>query len=316
MADTGVDPFNSAPPVEIAKALVEIQATLQPLVKSATNDEYGSSFVPLEEVTEKAHQLLRDHKIAVLQPPSEDEHGHLTMDTILVHESGASFMRRTRLALQKPDPQGHASALTYMRRYALMGTLGLTGRGEDDDGNKASGVFAPVTEEQLDRIKTQLKHLKWPKNTIAAELFKIKTRDHAYLAIKNYEEIIAQRVRDEESKNNAAEVEFGKKIKVTGDDEDASPRDDSEVSPTSLAGFERRIKALGLRDEVMERKVISMGSGGGKTGTPFLSKVMDKADRIESLNNFLIALESGVHALPGEFYATTDEPRVVEENVA
>lgn len=306
MADGGVDPFNAAPPAVIAKALVAIQAELDPLVKSATNDEYGSSFIPLEDVATKAHKLLKAHKIAVLQPPSEDAHGHLAMDTILVHEDGESFMRRTRLALLKADPQGHASALTYMRRYALMGTLGLTGRGEDDDGNKASGVFAPVTEEQLDRIKTQLKHLKWPKNTIAAELFKIKTRDHAYLAIKNYEEIIAQKVRDEESKVNAAEVEFGKKIPVT-----TEPEEPEVVEPTSLKGFAKRLNDLKLAGPEFARKVIHSATNAWK-----LELVMKSEDKIAQLDNYLKTLESGVHALPAEFYAPTDEPRVVEEPVA
>lgn len=312
MANGDVDAFNSAPPAVIAKALIAIQKELEPLVKSAVNDEFDSSFVPLEEVTQKAHKLLTDHQIAVLQPPSEDEHGHLAMDTILVHESGESFMRRTRLALLKADPQGHASALTYMRRYSLMGMLGLTGRGEDDDGNKASGVFAPVTEEQKDRLRSLMKYLKYPKTTIAAEMFNIKTRDHAYLAIKRFEETTAQRARDEESKETASEIEFGKKIPVSSkgsEPEVGTPP--AEVDPTSLEGFRRRLKALNLTSPSYENKVINIA-----TGVPFLQKVMDKQERITGLDTFLKALESGVRRLEAEYYAPTKEPILVDENVA
>ena len=311
MAGDPVNLFIAAPPAKIAAALVSVQKELLPLVKSATNTEFESSFVPLEEVTEKAHKLLSAHGIAVLQPPVTDENDHLALETILVTEEGDTFMRRTRLALAKADPQGHASAITYMRRYALMGILGFTGRGEDDDGNKASGVYAPVTEEQLDRIKSLLKHLKWPKNTIAAEIFKIKTRDHAYLAIKNFEGIVAQRVRDEESKDNASEVEFGKKIAVGTPKEEPEATPPKELDPTSLEGFRSRLKALKLTSRSYENKVINVA-----TGVPFLEKVMDKHDRIIGLDTFLRALESGVRHLEPEFYAPTKEPRLVEEKVA
>lgn len=317
MALDSVDPYSAPPPAIIAKAIVAIQKQLEPLVKSASNDEYDSGYVPLEDAAPKAHKLLTEHGIAVLQPLTSDADGRPEIETTLVHEDGEYFMRKTRLVLgEKQNPQGHMSAITYMRRGALMSTIGMTGRGEDDDGNKASGVFAPVTEEQKDRLRSLMKHLKYPKTAMANEIFNIKTRDHAYLAIKNFEQTVAMKARDEESKANAEEVEFGKKITVTEkgpEDQDEPP---AEVEPTSLKGFRQRIKALGLKDEATERKVVAMGSGDGKNGTPFLVNVMEKPERIERLNLFLLELETNMHNLPGDFYATTDEPRVVEENVA
>lgn len=308
MADVRVDDaFSAAPPAVIAKALVAIQRDLSPLLKSATNDEFDSSFVPLEEVTMKAHQLLKDHKIALLQPPSQNEHGHITMDTILVHEDGESFMRRTRLVMgDKTSPQGHASALTYMRRYALMGTLGLTGRGEDDDGNKASGVFAPVTEEQKDRLRSLMKHLKYPKTSIASEMFNIKTRDHAYLAIKNFETTVAQKARDEESKQTASEIEFGKKIEVT----DTKPVEEEVLDPLSPAALEKRIKALGLRDQAAENKFVYR-----MVNKAFLKNVKDHDDFV-ALERAITLIETGTQVLPAEFYPPATEPRLVNEDVA
>jgi hypothetical protein len=41
-------------------------------------------------------------------------------------------------------PQGHGSAITYLRRYALSAVLGLATE-EDDDGNAASAPVASKT---------------------------------------------------------------------------------------------------------------------------------------------------------------------------
>lgn len=281
------------------------------MIKTAENDAFGSSYVPLEDVTERAHELLSAHDIGVMQPTTTDSFGHAALETILFTESGESFARSTKLALSKVGPQEHGSAITYTRRYALMATLGLTGKGEDDDGNKAAGVFAPVTEDQLDRIKSILKHLKWPKNTIAAELFKIKTRDHAYLAIKNYEQIVAQKVRDDESKENAAEVEFGKKIPIKGTaDKSVEPIPDEPEDPLSPSVLTKRIRKLGLRDKAAENKLIHRA-----TGKPLMATLKKKED-FAALDQYIKVIESGVQNLPAEFYPPAKEPRIVNEDVA
>lgn len=48
------------------------------------------------------------------------------------------------LVLQKQDPQGQGSGITYARRYAAMAILGLVAD-EDDDGNAATRPSAPAT---------------------------------------------------------------------------------------------------------------------------------------------------------------------------
>ena len=78
-----------------------------------------------------------------------DENGKVhiaSVRTILVHaESGESFETTTSIPLVKADPQGYGSALTYARRYAIMGLLGLAP--EDDDGQAASrGTAANVSQ--------------------------------------------------------------------------------------------------------------------------------------------------------------------------
>lgn len=293
------------PPI-IAKALIKIQKELAPMVKTSDNDAFASKYVPLDEVTRKAHELLSQHKIAVMQPMVTDDQGHAALETILIYEDGRSFSRTTKLAMKNVDPQSHGSAVTYTRRYALMAMIGLTAKDEDDDGNKATGVVVPVGPAQRERIHSLLTHLKFTPEQKAAEIFKIKTHDHAALAITNFEKLVSMKVRDNESKANATKIEVG------GGDGSEEGGEVSEVPQTSEEGFRRRLKALRLAGSTYEKKVILAA-----TKAPFLARVMDKPDRIEALDNFLKALESGVHQLEAEFYAPrTDETVLVNENVA
>lgn len=295
-------------PTTIAKAIIDIQSTLEPMAKSAKNDAFNSNYVPLEEVTKKAHELLSQHKIGVIQSPITDDAGHAALETILFTGSGQSFSRTTKLAMNKVDPQAHGSAITYTRRYALMAILGLTGVGEDDDGNKATGVVVPVSQEQKDRIKSLATSLRYPPKQIQQELFNVKTHDHAVLAITNLEKIISMRVRDNESKANASEVEDGTKISV-GTGEVEQPL--GEVDPRSEKGFKQRIRALGLAGPTYEKKVIHAA-----TNAPFLSKVMDSTERIEKLDAFLKMYESGMQRFEAEWYAPSTENVIVDEKVA
>lgn len=297
-------------PVSIAKALIDIQKDLKPMAKSATNSAFASSYVPLEEVTMKAHELLSKRGIGVMQSPITDGQGHAALETTLFTGSGQSLTRTTKLAMNKVDPQSHGSAITYTRRYALMAMLGLTGEGEDDDANKATGVVVPVSEEQKSRIKSLSVALKYHPKQVEQQLLDVKTHDHAALAIVNLEKNISMRVRDDESKANAAEAEaeHARRIMVGTDEVESAG---GEVDPISSAGFQQRLKALKLAGPTYEKKVIAAA-----TKAPFLSKVMEKQDRIESLDNFLKALESGVHRLEAEFYAPSKENIVVDEKVA
>lgn len=311
MADLSVEPAEKLKsegmiPTSIAKAIIAIQSKLEPLVKSAANEAFNSSYVPLEDVTKKAHELLSEHKIGIIQAPVTDSAGFAALETILFTGSGQSFSRVSKLSMNasKVDPQSHGSAITYMRRYALMAILGLTGQGEDDDGNRAANVQTPPTEEQIRELKMMMTLLSYTQADLSKVINAIRTKDAASLALTKYRDLVSQKQ---------------KQIDVEPDTDDGGPieTEPEEVSPTSLEGFKRRLKALGLASEDYERKVISMGSGtGGRKGTPFINNVMEKQERIEGLDAFLRLLESGVQALEPEFYAPTDEPRTVEINVA
>lgn len=278
-------------PAVIAKAVVAIQRELKPLVKSSTNDEYDSSYVPLDEVMLKAIDLLNGHKIAVMQPVVTDENEHLALKTMLIHASGVGYAETSRLALEKPNPQGHASAVTYGRRNNLMAMLGLTAKNDDDDGNKASGVSGKVTDSQKSQITSLLRNLRYPADRIAAELWDIKTSDHAKVAIINYEKLISMRAREVEARANATEAE-ATHIPVVGED------DEPDMT------VEQRIEALGLKDKATINKLVHT-----LTDKPFLKNCTP--DDLFTISKTLDKLEAGESSLPDEWYAAGHPPTKV-----
>ncbi|MBV1778711.1 ERF family protein [Paeniglutamicibacter sp. ABSL32-1] len=284
-------------PVEIAQAIIAIQRKLLPLVRSSENDEYGSKYTPLHIVMTQALKLLNKHKVGVMQPPTVID-GQAGLLTILVHESGVSYQSATKLALTKVDPQSHGSAITYLRRYSLMATLGLTSEEDDDDGNKASGVQLKPTEEQLDEIKSLCMAMKYPSKQIAAEVWKIKTRDHAFLTIRNLNKMVSERARDIEASDRALEIEEGVP------NEDGVHIQVSTDDPPK--GIEARLKALGMTEKrVINKFVLTF------TDKPFLKNC--NSEDIALLEKFVGQLETGELKLPDDWIQVMDRATVKEE---
>jgi hypothetical protein len=70
----------------------------------------------------------------------------MTLDTMIVHESGEWIEGSFEIPLGKTDPQGAGSAISYARRYALMAALNMPA--VDDDGNAASKRQEPQGPER------------------------------------------------------------------------------------------------------------------------------------------------------------------------
>jgi hypothetical protein len=124
-------------------ALAAAQADMGPALKDSTNPAFKSKYADLASVMAACMPALSAHGIAVLQPAFDDESGRY-VKTIFVHgESGESVECRVPLIVAKNDMQGYGSAVTYGRRYGLMGMAGIAP--EDDDGNAAAK--APPKDE-------------------------------------------------------------------------------------------------------------------------------------------------------------------------
>jgi len=117
-------------------ALAAAQSEMGKALKDTNNPHFKSKYADLASVCDACMPALSKHGIAVLQPAFDDDTGRY-VKTILVHgESGQTAECRVPLIVAKNDMQGYGSAVTYARRYGLMGMAGIAP--EDDDGNAAA----------------------------------------------------------------------------------------------------------------------------------------------------------------------------------
>lgn len=118
----------------LAKSLAKFHAEMGSIAKDADNPYFKSKYAPLETILPAIKQPLANAGLTFTQIPT----GVCKLKTILIDiESGESIEGEYEMTPSKNDPQGQASTITYMRRYALVSILGLN-CDEDDDGNAGS----------------------------------------------------------------------------------------------------------------------------------------------------------------------------------
>ena len=143
----------------LAPALVAAQAEVENATKNASNPHFKSRYADLAEIIDTVKPVFTKHGLAVLQLPGLED-GHATVETMLVHKSGEWIAGVSGAPLQKADPQGVGSAITYLRRYSLAALAGIAQ--EDDDGNAASnGAKAPefITAEQAADLRSLIEEV-------------------------------------------------------------------------------------------------------------------------------------------------------------
>ena len=165
-------------------ALAAAQAEMGRAVKDSNNPHFKTKYADLASVMDACMTSLSRHGIAVLQPPYDDETGRY-VKTIFVHgETGETMEARTPLIVNKNDMQGYGSAVTYARRYGLMGMAMIAA--DDDDGNAATQApprqdaprvdpapepredTGPTTRQIADRIITAAHKAKGDKAALTA----------------------------------------------------------------------------------------------------------------------------------------------------
>lgn len=120
----------------LACALLGAQSEMGGAKRDAKNPHFKSTYATLETVIETAKPALQAYGIAFMQAPGQLVDGALEVTTMLVHGESGQWMRSTlHVPLQKRDPQGVGSAITYACRYSLMAMLGIPP--VDDDGESA-----------------------------------------------------------------------------------------------------------------------------------------------------------------------------------
>ena len=165
----------------LAKALLNVQQTVQRATKDAENPFTKSWYASLNSVMDACRDGLIENGIWLCQYPVPVEQPNaIGLVTKLTHaESGQWQSSLAVVPLPKADPQGMGSAITYARRYALTAMLGMVT--EDDDGEGAKNgkksttrpklpVIAPESQKARQRDQSASNNISTPSNRLSASL--------------------------------------------------------------------------------------------------------------------------------------------------
>lgn len=136
----------------LAKALATAQGGFKVVKRDATNPFFKSKYAPLSSIIDATREALTKNGLAFLQTVSVND--HVTVETMLMHESGEWVKGAISLKPKADDPQAAGSAITYGRRYSLGAILGVASE-DDDDGNAAGKDGQKKPEPQAEQPKAE-----------------------------------------------------------------------------------------------------------------------------------------------------------------
>jgi hypothetical protein len=137
---------------ELATALAKAQGEVENAKKVSNNPHFKSKYADLATIWDVIREPLTRNGLSVVQLPCEAQPGQIGLVTHIFHSSGQSVSERFVVGLKDAtNPQQVGSALTYMKRYALLGVAGIAS--EDDDGEAAVGR-APKAAAAIDYSAT------------------------------------------------------------------------------------------------------------------------------------------------------------------
>lgn len=134
---------------ELAVALAKTQGTLLHAKKDSENPFHHNKYADLSSVWEACRKPLAENGLSIVQLPDGLEDGCLILETTMLHTSGQWISSRIKMPMQKQDPQGYGSTLTYARRYALAAIVGVY---QDDDD--AEGAKKPQQTQNKANVQT------------------------------------------------------------------------------------------------------------------------------------------------------------------
>lgn len=123
----------------IAPALRKAKKAFQPVIKN--KQAYGYKYADFAGCVEAIEQALDDNGLSFTQSVETDETGKVVV-TVLLHDSGqwlrSKFPLESVAMKQCNAMQQIGAGVTYAKRYALCGMLGIAT--EDDDAKSLSKV--------------------------------------------------------------------------------------------------------------------------------------------------------------------------------
>lgn len=156
--------------VKLVGALIKAQSDIRVVEKGAENPFFHSKYADLPAIFKEYQRVFLKHGLVVVQLVEGKG-----LRTTLAHESGEFVSGVADMILQKNDPQGLGSAITYQRRYSLATICGIVASEDDDDGNASTHTS---TAEEKNHEPTQPKG---PRETIGIVSEKSKPNAGGYI---------------------------------------------------------------------------------------------------------------------------------------
>ncbi len=171
-----LDSYESSQINEICTALAKAQGEFPRIEHNRDNSFFKSSYADLHAIVSVIRPVLSKNGLSVTQITKISSTGEIVLHTKLIHASGQWIETRSRIIPEKGDVQSYGRAVSYHKRYALMGLLSITASGDssDDDAeglmekhreltSKAALNYDPkkqspttITQEQLEELELEL----------------------------------------------------------------------------------------------------------------------------------------------------------------
>lgn len=192
-------------------ALAKFQGVVPAVEKNRTANiptksggSYSYAYADLGDIWSAIRKPLADNNLAVVQLLSGGEQGKTRLTTIIGHSSGQELRSTLELDTSGKTTQEQGSLFTYMKRYALGASLGISTEDDDDGqaGNKApaqrqqattastprASDKKPASEKQLGLIRKLAKDAKYGDDWVANVLMTINTSADASAVIEKIQE--------------------------------------------------------------------------------------------------------------------------------
>jgi len=130
---------------KFAPAFHDFQTHVKDPAKNSTNPHFGSKFASLEDSIEAIRHVANTFGLTISQWRVGKG-----VTTLILHTSGQYIRGDAEMIIEKLTPQALGSAVTYERRYSLLGATGTSGD-VDDDAEHAMMRDDPSTHSIADQ---------------------------------------------------------------------------------------------------------------------------------------------------------------------
>ena len=182
---------------EILKSLQTFQQSVKPLKKNEDNPFFKSKYASLDSIQKHIKPALTEAGLVVTQSCELSEGGLVLNTTVWHAASGEKISSVFPIIVGKQSAQEYGSAVSYARRYSLVGLLDLIVQDEDDDGAVASGTTAP------------------PNVSLTEDKYKAMIQFIAEGKVSDVEKAIKKYTMSETQKNNITTLINNKRAELT-----------------------------------------------------------------------------------------------------